>query len=292
MRTFVHVAELGSFTKAAEKLGYSQPTVSFQIKQLEQELGVKLFERIGHTVQLTANGRHALSYAQSICQLSDEMTQGSQEPNHVQGEVTIGMPDSLCTPLVSGHFSQFRRSCPNITVTVYTAGTNDLYRMLDQNEVDIVCTLDSHLYKTSYIVAHEQKLNASFVCSREHPLAALDTVSLQQLLPEPFLLTEKGMSYRRLMDEQLAKESLEIQPVLEMGSTDLICQLVCQNVGLSFLPDFVTENAVKQGLVRRLPVENFEIDLWQQLVYHRDKWISFSMDAAIQNLAANLFRHE
>ena len=67
--TFIQVAELGSFTRAAEKLGYSQPTVSLQIKQLEKEIGVQLFERIGHTVSLTDAGRSALAYAQHICRL-------------------------------------------------------------------------------------------------------------------------------------------------------------------------------------------------------------------------------
>ena len=292
LRTFVHEAELGSITKAAEKLGYSQPTVSFQIKQLETDLGVKLFERIGHTVQLTANGRHALTYAQSICHLSDEMAQGSQNLNQMQGQVTLGMPDSLCIPLVSNHFARFRKEYPNIAVTVCTAGTNDLYRMLDRNEVDFVVTLDSHLYKPAYVIAHEEKLNASFICSPRHPLAGEKKVAISQLLKEPFLLTEKGMSYRRLMEEQLAKDSMEIDPILEIGSADMICKLVAQDLGLSFLPDFVTEDAVRQGQIVRLPVADFGIDLWQQLVYHRDKWMSYPMEAAINDLAANLFHAE
>ena len=83
---FIEVAELGSFTKAGEKLGYSQPTISFQIKQLEKEMGVSLFDRIGHTVSLTEAGRDALRYAQSICRLSQEMlldTSGRREPTGV-----------------------------------------------------------------------------------------------------------------------------------------------------------------------------------------------------------------
>ena len=83
LEIFIEVAELGSFTKAGEKLGYSQPTISFQIKQLEKELDVSLFDRIGHTVSLTEAGRDALRYAQNICHLSQEMrldTSGHQEP--------------------------------------------------------------------------------------------------------------------------------------------------------------------------------------------------------------------
>jgi DNA-binding transcriptional LysR family regulator len=78
LNIFMEVAELGSFTKAGEKLGYSQPTISFQIKQLEKEIGVSLFDRIGHTISLTDAGRDALGYAQNICHLSQEMILGSE----------------------------------------------------------------------------------------------------------------------------------------------------------------------------------------------------------------------
>ncbi len=288
LQTFVQVAELCSFTKAAERLGYSQPTVSFQIKQLEKELGIQLFERIGHTVHLTSDGRHALSYAQNICRMSQEMAQGTQEPRQAHGEVRLAMSDSLCTPLVASRFAEFRQNYPGISVVVHNAGTYDMYRMLEHNEVDIVCTLDSHIYNTAYVIADEEKIGTHFICSARHPLAKQETVSIQSLLNAPFLLTEKGMSYRRLIDEALAKQSLEIHPVLEMESVDLICHLVSENVGLSFLPDFVTEPYVQEGTIIRLQVEGFEIELWRQLLYHRDKWISLPMEAMLTHLSSLL----
>ena len=100
LQTFVHVAETGSFTVAGETLGYSQPTISFQIKKLEQELGVQLFERIGHTVSLTSDGQKALSYAQQICHLSQEMLQASGSDMEIRGTVRMAMADSLCSPLI------------------------------------------------------------------------------------------------------------------------------------------------------------------------------------------------
>lgn len=282
---FVQVAESGSFTKAAERMGYSQPTISFQIKQLETELGIQLFERIGHTVHLTDDGRHALSYAQSICRLSQEMAQGSPRHAQIRGQIRLAMSDSLCLPLVTEQFGAFRSQFPQISVLVRTAGTDEMYRLLNHNEVDIVCTMDTHLYNTTYMIAAEKKICAHFICSSQHPLAKRAQVQVQELVQEPFLLTEKGMSYRRLMDEKLAQWDLEIQPVLEMENAGLICQLVAENSELSFLPDFVTEQAVREGKVVRLPVSDFEIELWLQLLYHRDKWISLPMEAMLNHLS-------
>ena len=90
------------------------------------------------------------------------------------------------------------------------------------------------------------------------------------------------MSYRRLMDEWLAALSLVVHPVFETGNSEVICRLVEQGAGCSFLPDYVTEAGVKQGRLVRLLVEDFQIDVWKQLICHRDKWISPQMEAVME----------
>ena len=283
--TFMEVAELKSFTRAAERLGYSQPTVSFQIRQMEQELGVPLFDRIGHTVSLTDAGREALRYAQQICNLSREMADISLKDRPVRGVIRLGMADSLCDPLIARNFNAFRREYPQIALQIYTAGTGELFRMLDHNEVDMVCTMDSRVYDTSYITVSEEAVGVHFVASCSHPLAADENVTLERLMEENFLLTEKGMSYRRLMDESLAARSMEVLPVLEAAQADLICDLVAQDQGVSFLPDYVTQKAVEEGRMVRLNVQEVSVTVWKQLLYRRDKWVSPQMEAMISWLS-------
>lgn len=285
LNIFIQVAELNSFTRAGEKLGYSQPTVSFQIKQLEKELGVKLFDRIGHTVSLTDEGRDALAYAQSICHMSEEMLLGAEGRKEVGGLIRVALPDSLCMPLITSEFASFQKEYPNVSLKVMTAGTDELFRLLDHNEVDIVCTLDKHIYDRAYVIANEEKIDVHFVVSVENPLAEKEKVEIEDLLSASFLLTEKGMSYRRLLDENLARYSMEIQPVLEMGNTDLIAHLVEEDAGVSFLPDYATEKAVQAGKVKRLIVEDFDVELWKQVLYRRDKWVSLQMKAILKHLS-------
>ena len=285
LNTFVQVAEVGSFTKAAEILGYSQPTVSFQIKQLEKLLDVQLFDRIGHTISLTDGGKTVLSYAQQICRLSQEMESGAAHGKAPEGEVRLAMSDSLCIALVQKGFADFQKLYPHVAINVKTAGTGDLFRLLDHNEVDIVCTLDSHVYSTNYVIANEEKVGVHFVCSINHPLAKKKHIKIEDLLAEPFFLTEKGMSYRRILDEKLAQRSLEIQPVLEIGSPDLICKLIEQNAGVSFLPDFVSKAAIQEGTIVRLSVEDFEVEVWKQLLYHKEKWMSPQMKVTVDYLS-------
>lgn len=285
LQVFIQVAELNSFTRAGEKLGYSQPTVSFQIKQLEQELGVQLFDRIGHSISLTAAGHDALAYAQEICRLSQEMTLNTSRRYEPEGKVRLALADSLCAPLIAAGYAAFRAAYPKVSVHLTSAGTGEMFRLLDHNEADIVCTLDRHIYDTAYVIAAEEEIGVHVVAATDHPLAKRKQVSIHELLNEPFLLTEKGMSYRRLLDERLAQLSIELHPVLELGRTELLCELVEQGTGLSVLPDYVTRKAMDAGRLVRLQVGELDLTVWKQLLYRRDKWMSLPMQVLLQHLA-------
>ncbi len=280
--SFIHVAELGSFTKAAEKLGFSQSTVSFQIKQLETELDAQLFDRINHTVVLTEKGREVLNYAHQISKLTQELRDSMQHEREVVGHIRLAMADSFCHTLLGEDFHQFRERYPGITLKIIAAGTQEMFRLIDHNEADAILTLDNHIYNAEYVIVREEKVKTHFVAGPDCPLRQMEEVTVYQLLQYPFILTEKGMSYRRLMDEKLAGMSLEIRPVLEIGSTDLICSLVEQGIGISFLPDYVTAEAVEKGKIFCLNVKDFDIEIWKQLLYHRDKWVSPQLESVLQ----------
>lgn len=285
LTTFVHVAELGNFSRAGERLGYSQPSISVQIRQLEEELGFKLFDRIGHAVRLTDKGHEVLRYAQEVLRLCRQMTLDSPEDASRDVLIRLAASDSLSAYLLEERFSPIRSLYAGIRLNLTTAGTGELFRLLDHNEVDLVYTLDSHIYNANYVIAGEEKVGVHFVVSRDNPLASRPILTKEDLLSQDFLLTEKGMSYRRLLDEWLAKDSLEIRPVLETGRADLICSLVEQGLGVSFLPDYCTEQAVRRGTIVRRDAEGFEPELWKQLLYHREKWVSPAMQAVISLLS-------
>lgn len=290
LAAFVQVAELHSFTKAAAKLGFSQSTISFQIRQLEAELDTRLFDRINHTVVLTEKGKEVLGYAYQILQLTQKMTANMQAPQNVSGHIRLAMADSLCTSLLSENFCGFREQYPGISLKITAAGTEEMFRLLNQNETDLVLTLDSHIYNTEYVIAKEEKVRMHFVAGKDFLPAAQSPCSIRDLIQLPFILTEKGMSYRRLLDEKLAEQSVEIRPILEIGSTDLICRLAEQGIGISFLPDFVTDERVREGRLVRLQVKDLEIKIWKQLLYHRDKWISPQMKSVLDYCAEKEFQ--
>lgn len=280
INTFIYTAELGSFTKAAELLGYSQSTVSFQIRQLEEELGTVLFERINRTVTLTDRGKEILRYAHRMKQLAGEMQEMVQPKQEVRGHLRIAMSDSLCEEIAEKLFVLLQRKYPEVTMKIVIAGTDEMFRLLNQNQVDFVYTLDRHIYHSDYVIVTESQETVHFVTGYQNSLNGKKQILLQELICQPFILTEKEMSYRRMLSEYLASCSLEIQPVFEVGNTELICRMLEKNASaISLLPDYVTEKAVQEKRLVRLDVKDFQLDIWKQLLYHRDKWISPQMQA-------------
>ena len=287
--TFIHVAELGSFTKAAEQLGYSQSTISFQIKQLEDELGCLLFERINHTITLTERGHELIYYAHQIRALTDEFRAGLAKENQLTGHIRIITPDSICDDMIHSHYNDFHRKYPDISIRFSTGDSGIMLDMLDHNEADVIITLDGRLYNKDYVIAKEERIPMHFTARAGSEFSARKNLSVKDILSAPFILTENGQGYRRVLDKELAKKSLKITPILELGRTDMITSLLAQGDFISFLPDFVTRSRVERGELCYLDVIDINVEIWKQLIYHKNKWISKSLKTFIEYVKEHEF---
>ena len=287
--TFIHVAELGSFTKAAEQLGYSQSTVSFQIKQLEDELDCLLFERINHTITLTERGHELVSYAHKIRELTDNFKENMSQDKDFSGHIHIVTPDSVCEDMINSNYIDFHTKYPNLSLKFTTADTSVMFDMLDHNEADAIITLDSHSYRKDYIIAKEELLPMHFVTRSSSKFANKKNIKMKDIINEPFILTEYGQGYRRVLDKELAKKSLEISPALEIGRTDIITQILVKSNMISYLPDFVTKDLIASGELCYLDVCDMQMDIWKQLIYHKNKWMSQSLKTVIEYIKSHEF---
>lgn len=289
--SFVHVAELNSFSKAAEVLGYSQSTVSFQIKQLEKELDCLLFERINHTISLTDRGEELLKYAQRINSITEEFLENMTTKKELSGFIHFVSPDSVCEDMILSNYLDFYRKYPNVNLKFTNADTHAMFEMLDRNEADAIITLDNHVYQKDYVIAKEEHIKVHFVANAKSKFAQKKQLSIQDIADQPFILTEKNMGYRHFLDKELEKKSIEITPVLEIGRTDIIIKLLEANEDyISFLPYFTTEEKVKSGKLVYLEVCDMQTDIWKQLIYHKNKWISNSMKAFLDYVKEHEFQ--
>ena len=282
INTFLHIAELRSFSRAARELGYSQSAVSAQIAQLEAELETPLFDRVGKTVRLTDAGQTFLSYARTLLATSEQAKAALQPARQVGGTLRIALADSLCSAFLPDLLQRYHALCPQVELVLHSATADEMMQWLGTNQVDLAYTLDEPLVQPSIVRALDIPESICFVAPAGHPLAAKDAVTLEELARQEFLLTERGMSYRDALDQVLEAHQLSIKPYLELGSAALLCQMVERGLGLSFLPEYIVRDALAAGRVARLSVPDCTVTMRRQLFYHKDKWLTPQMKAFME----------
>ena len=281
LKTFIAVCEYSGFSAAAKELGYTQSTVSSQIKQLEKELDVRLFDRYYHKINLTEKGVLVLQQARNILKAQAKMLDSLNSAESIEGEIRLSMSSSVCSRYFKNDFLRFHHQYPEIKVEITENGTEQMFDMLRKNEVDLIFTLDSHIYDSEFIICAEHEEKVHFFASVDNPLLNKENISLKELCTEDFVLTESNMSYRKLLNNELAAQSLEIHPVLEIGNPLQICSLIKNSKMISFLPDFITEDYYNSGEIKHLPVNDCDVSVWTQLLVHKNKWKSPALNAFI-----------
>ena len=281
LKTFIAVCEYSGFSAAAKELGYTQSTVSSQIKQLEKELDVRLFDRYYHKINLTEKGVLVLQQARNILKAQAKMLDSLNSAESIEGEIRLSMSSSVCSRYFKNDFLRFHHQYPEIKVEITENGTEQMFDKLRKNETDLVFTLDRHIYDSDFIICAEQEEQVHFIAAADNPVAGCSW-KLSEISQNEFVLTEQAMSYRKILNEILASQSLEIRPVLEIGNPLQICELVKNSSLLSFLPDFISEKYVKDGQIKRLDVAGCPVTVWTQLLLHKNKWRSPAINVFIE----------
>jgi len=285
LMTFVRVAELRSFSRAAKQLGYSQSAVSMQISQLETELETLLFDRIGKTIALTPQGSRFYEYAQNILHMADDAKNLIRDSASIRGQLRIAMAESISMSLFPGVLTRFCTKYPDVQLTVQSSTTQEMFKALLQNDVDLLYHLDNRIYRSDLVIPFVRPEPIIFVASKEHPLAGKSGIPIRECLKYRFILTEKGMSYRMHLDNQLAQMDMAVEPFLEIGNTDVIVTLLAQNMGISFLPQFVVQDKLESGELVKLDVRGIDVQMFRQMICHKGKWITPAMQALIDMLS-------
>lgn len=287
INTFLCVAEMQSFSRAANKLGYSQSNVSFQIRQLEEELGVRLFERTGKTIQITEPGQDFLFYANEIQRLSDQAAASVKIPKGkgreaLTGLLRIGSIESIATAIMPDLLAGFHRLYPQMQILVYTeGGRNILIDQVRNNQIDLFFDLNERMTIPS--LKRELLRREEIVFLSGEPVASQKNrkLSLREIVKQDFVLTEHGEGYRNELDRLLAQYDLHIIPVIEFGNPETIIHLVERKIGLSFLPLFCAEEKVKSGQLFIVETDTPKIYMYSQIFYHKNKWITPQMQALL-----------
>lgn len=276
--TFLQVAQYQSFSKAARHLGYSQAAVTIQIKQLEQELGVHLFDRIGKQISLTHQGQVFYQYAVSIRNDLERAKNAVSDPSTLSGKLCLGTIESICASIFPDLLAEYHRLHPEVTISIVTDSPGVLLDRMNENTIDIVYLLDRRIYDNRWCKTLEEPEENIFVASPDHELALVKReLELDEVLRFPFFLTEKDASYRHMLEQYLASINRSVKPFLEIGNTEFIIHMLLKNTGISFLPKFTVQRELQQKQLTALNVRDFQMQTWRQIFYHKDKWVTREM---------------
>ena len=276
LKSFLKIAEVQSFSEAAKEMGYSQSALSVQIHSLEQELGVKLFDRMGRQVTLTPPGEELSRRAQPILQEVDEL-EGVMHDRPPAAALRLGMIESLCKARMPQIVDFVSRHYPQLHITITIDSPSVLLDAMNHNKVDLVYVLDKPLYDTKWVKVFQRRESIVFVSSIDSLLAARKHIPLEEVIRQPFFLTDKADNYRLSLDQHLAARQLALDPLLEVSDTGFILDMVQRNLGLSFLPQYVVENSIYRDQLQVLDVKDFRMHMYRQLFYHKDKWLTQAM---------------
>lgn len=282
VQSFVHVARLGSFSRAAETMGYSQSAITVQIRLLEEELGTKLFDRMGKKVSLTPQGKRFLEHANRILYEMNRTIMAMNEDRELENPLHIGTIESLCTAKFPRILSQFHTLYPKVNIQITLDSPEKLIRMMEHNELDLIYILDTPRWNKEWIKVMEAAGPIVFVASVNSEFALRKEMVLQDILGESFFLTEKNANYRQALDQHLALENRTLDPVLEISDTEFIIKMVERNDGLSFLPYFAVEKYIRSGRIAMLDVTDIDISMYRQIFYHKNKYKTREMSEFIR----------
>ena len=277
LHSFIKIVELQSFSKAAEALGYTQAAVTIQIRQLELEFNTRFFDRVGRHVELTPPGKKFLMYANEILRKVDDVHAMLGTAVVRDHKLRIGTLESLLSFKLPKVVSYFYKNYPTIALEIRSGTPKELSEMLDHNQIDLAYYIDQKVYGQNWEKTLEEPESVVFVASKGANLPNKEEYLLAELLNQPFFLTEKDSNYRYALEQELASRHLGIRPFFETRNPEVIIELIKENHALSFLPRYAVEESLKDGSLRLLKVRDFEMQMYRQHFYHKDKWITEEM---------------
>jgi DNA-binding transcriptional LysR family regulator len=281
LHTFLEIVRLKSFSKAAQTCYRTQPAISAQVRQLEQELNTTLFERLGTKISLTTAGKIFAEYAEQILDLRRRAQDNINELDRVpRGELVIAANEATCIYVLPLVFSEYKKRFPNVQLSVDRSYGSRVVEAVMDNLADFGIT---------QLPVHEKKLQVALIHSDEiilllpakHPLAEGKSVSPRDLIGQPLLLPKSGTTRIRL-NVWLEPVEDEIQTSMELDSTEMIKRFVMAGLGCSFLAASNCREEIAQGKLAAVSLGPEPMFRKVGLIYRKDKALSKSALGFIQ----------
>ncbi len=283
LRIFYTVAKHRSFTRAGNELLLTQPAVSIQVQQLEEEYQTKLFDRVGKKVILTEAGKILLNYAASILDLSRQADSALQDLRGLKtGTLNIGAGLTLGAYYVPEIIKGFSKKYPQISIRMHLDNSFQVIENIlsFKDDLGFVARVH-HQDRLTVFPFFREKLVLITSCS--HPRAKKKGLSIHDVEGERFILRERGSATREVVEETLQKSHVPIKVVMELGSNEAIKAAVQAGLGMSIISNRVVLREVKMKTLVTHSFSDTQMERDLYVVYHKDKYLSSPVQGFIQH---------
>jgi len=273
LHTFLEIVRLKSFSKAAQTCYRTQPAISAQVRQLEQELGTALFERLGTKISLTTAGKIFAEYSEQILDLRRRAQDSINELDRLpRGELVIAANEATCIYVLPGVFAEYIKKFPNVQLSVDRSYGSRVVEAVMDNLADFGITqLPVQEKKLQTVKIHSDEIIV--LLPSKHPLAHRRHLSARDLIGQPLLMPKSGTTRARL-DVWLEPVENEIQIAMELDSTEMIKRFVMSGLGISFLAASNCHEEMAQGKLAAVSLGPEPMSRKVALTYRKDKALS------------------
>ncbi|MCF6218395.1 MAG: LysR family transcriptional regulator [Gammaproteobacteria bacterium] len=255
LRVFHAVAQLLSFTKAAESLYMTQPAVTFQVRQLEEQFNTRLFDRTHNRIALTEAGRSVYSYSSRIFELYDEMDNSVREiTGDVSGVLIIGASMTIAEYMLPALLGEFKRAYPEVGLRLKVGNTDAIVMMVESNIIDLgVVEAPVSNKSLSVELCREDQLVA--IVAPDHPLSVYDEISAEKILKYPYISREEGSGTRDVFVEYLQQHGFDekqLNVIMELGSPEAIKGAVEAGIGVTVMSRTTLDKELALGTLKAI----------------------------------------
>lgn len=284
LQVFHAVAKHLSFTKGAEALFMTQPAVTFQIKQLEEHLNARLFDRAQGRISLTPTGQLAFEYAERILALSAELdTRLKEISGQLGGPLLIGASTTIAEYLLPQILGEFKARCPAVLPRLFVANSEAVQDRVGERALDLgFIEGDSHLPSLVTDVCCDDELQV--VCAPSHPLAKMKTVTPKSLTEHAYVSREPGSGTREVIDHYLQKAGVPpdtLQVVMELGSPEALKGLVATGLGFAIMSRATVAKETQLGLLVQIALSP-RLNRRLSVVYPKERFHSRLVNSFVQ----------
>ncbi len=281
LETFLEVARLSSFSRAAEKRFRTQPAISAQIRAMEEEVGAKLLDRSGGKVALTAAGKIFQKYAEETVQARRNMLTAVAEMERVPGgEIVVGANEGTCMHVLPEVFAHFKKQYPAVGVNVRRLESTGVLECVIDHSIDFgVVSLPVNDKRLTVVPIHRDELVA--ICAPGHELSRSKSVTVEQISRFPLLVPKFGKT-REAIEDMFSQQSLSPNVSMELDSSELLKHFSAADVGVGFIARSNVQEDVKAKTLVALPLADAQIKRDLALVFRKDKALSRASLAFIE----------